>query len=265
MSHTARRWGRAMLGPTAAALMAIFAIDRPASAAVLHVAVAANFYGTLHRLAEPYALVSDNTLSISAGSSGQLFAQIRQGAPFDLFFSADMQRPRELESQGLAVPGSEFTYAVGSLVLWSPRAGLIDGNATALRMGQFQRLAIASPASAPYGAAAQQVLTALGLWDRFNQQHKIVVGESITQTWQFAATGNATLAFVALSQVVDAQGHISGSSWVPPQSLYSPITQDAVILKRTRELAAARSFEKWVRSSPEAARILQAAGYRTGQ
>lgn len=269
MNHAARRCSRAVLGPLVsaltAALMMIFALMTPASAAVLHVAVAANFYGTLHRLAEPYALVSDNTLSISAGSSGQLLAQIRQGAPFDLFFSADRQRPRQLESQGLAVPGSEFTYAVGSLVLWSPRAGLIDGNATVLRQEQLQRLAIADPASAPYGAAAQQVLTALGLWERLNQQHKIVVGESITQTWQFAATGNATLAFVALSQVVDAQGHISGSSWTPPQSLYAPIDQDAVILKRTHELSAARSFVRWLRSAPEAARILQAAGYRPGQ
>jgi molybdate transport system substrate-binding protein len=244
--------------------MAILAATTPVRAAVLHVAVAANFFGTLHRLAEPYALMSGNTLSLSAGSSGQLLAQIRQGAPFDLFFSADTQRPRQLESQDLAVPGSEFTYAVGSLVLWSPRAGLIDGNAAVLRKGQFQRLAIAAPSSAPYGAAAQQVLTALGLWEHLNQQHKIVVGESITQSWQFAATGNATLAFVALSQVVDAQGHISGSSWAPPQNLYAPIAQDAVILKRTRELAAAQNFERWVRSAPEAARILQAAGYRRG-
>lgn len=249
-----------------AALMATLALAvAPARAAVLHVAVAANFLGTLHRLAEPYALASDNTLSISAGSSGQLLAQIRQGAPFDLFLSADIDRPRQLESQGLAVPGSEFTYAVGSLVLWSPRAGVIDDNAAVLQSGQFQRLAIAAPASAPYGAAAQQVLTALGLWDRFNQQHKIVVGESITQAWQFAASGNATLAFVALSQVVDAQGHISGSSWAPPQKLYTPIAQDAVILKRTQELSAARNFEHWLRSSPEAARILRAAGYRLGQ
>jgi molybdate transport system substrate-binding protein len=249
-----------------AALMATLALAvTPARAAVLHVAVAANFLGTLHRLAEPYALVSGNTLSISAGSSGQLLAQIRQGAPFDLFFSADIDRPRQLESQGLAVPGSEFTYAVGSLVLWSPHAGVIDDNGAVLQRGQFQRLAIADPASAPYGAAAQQVLMALGLWDRFNQQHKVVVGESITQTWQFAASGNATLAFVALSQVVDAQGHISGSSWAPPQNLYTLIAQDAVILKRTTELSAAQNFEHWLRSAPEASRIVQAAGYRPGQ
>lgn len=259
----ARARGAAALGAALAAMFALAAM--PARAAVLHVAVAANFLGTLHRLAEPYALASENTLSISAGSSGQLLTQIRQGAPFDLFFSADTDRPRQLESQGLAVPGSEFTYAVGSLVLWSPHAGVVDDRGVVLQGTQLQRLAIAEPANAPYGAAAQQVLTALGLWDRLNQQHKIVVGESITQTWQFAASGNATAAFVALSQVIDAQGHISGSSWMPPQSLYSPIAQDAVILKRTKELEAAQNFEHWLRSNPEAARILQAAGYRPAQ
>lgn len=265
-SALARR-ARAIAALTAmlrATLMATLLLGAPAArAAELHVAVAANFLGTLQKLAEPYQAASGNTLSISAGSSGQLLAQIRQGAPFDLFFSADAERPRQLETQGLAVPGSQFTYAVGSLVLWSPRAGVIDGGAAVLQSGQFQRLAIAAPGSAPYGAAAQQVLTSLGLWDRFNRQHKIVVGESITQAWQFAASGNASLAFVALSQVIGAGGHISGSSWLPPQGLYTPLSQDAVILKRTSEGAAAQNFEQWLKSAPQASRILLAAGYRT--
>ncbi|HEY7929610.1 MAG TPA: molybdate ABC transporter substrate-binding protein [Steroidobacteraceae bacterium] len=246
-----------------ATLMATLLLGAPvARAAQLHVAVAANFLGTLQKLAAPYRAASGNTLTISAGSSGQLLAQIHQGAPFDLFFSADAERPRQLQSQGLALPGSEFTYAVGSLVLWSPRAGVIDGHATVLQAGRFDRLAIAAPGSAPYGAAAQQVLTALGLWDRFTRQHKIVIGESITQAWQFAASGNATLAFVALSQVIGAQGHISGSYWLPPQSLYTPLMQDAVILERTSEAGAAQNFEQWLRSAPQASRILLAAGYR---
>ncbi|HTT04983.1 MAG TPA: molybdate ABC transporter substrate-binding protein [Steroidobacteraceae bacterium] len=255
----------ATLGATLlATLTATLLSGTPAArAAELHVAVAANFLGTLQKLAGPYQAASGNTLSISAGSSGQLLAQIRQGAPFDLFFSADAERPRQLESQGLGLPGSEFTYALGSLVLWSPRPGVIDRRAGVLRAGRFQRLALAAPGSAPYGAAAQQVLRALGLWDRFNQEHKIVIGESITQAWQFAASGNATLAFVALSQVIDAQGHISGSSWLPPQSLYAPLTQDALILKRTRETAAAENFEQWLKRAPQATRILLAAGYRT--
>lgn len=233
----------------------------PARAAQLQVAVAANFLGTLQKLAVSYQKASGNTLTISAGSSGQLLAQIQQGAPFDLFFSADTERPRQLESAGLAVAGSEFTYAIGTVVLWSPRAGVIDDGARVLQTGQFQRLAIADPRSAPYGAAAQQVLTALGVWERINQQHKLVVGENITQAWQFVSTGNATLGFVALSQVIGADGRSSGSSWMPPQNLYRPIAQDAVILKRSTELPAAQNFLHWLRSAPEALRILQAAGY----
>jgi molybdate transport system substrate-binding protein len=238
----------------------------PAAAAngtELHVAVAANFLGTLQKLAVPYRQATGNTLSISSGSTGQLYTQIKQGAPFDVFFSADTDRPHRLESQGLTVAGSRFTYAVGTLVLWSPRAGLIDPEAHVLTSGSFQRLSIADPKAAPYGAAAQQVLTALGLWDRLNQQRRLVVGQSITQAWQFAASGNATLAFVALSQVIGPGGHIRGSSWSPPQSLYSPIDQDAVVLKRTGQPAAAQSLERWLRSSPEAARILRAAGYHS--
>lgn len=243
------------------ALPALFA-SLPASAAELRVAVAANFLGTLQKLAAPYRAASGNTLSISAGSSGQLATQIRQGAPFDLFLSADTDRPKLLETQGLVVPGSRFTYAIGAVVLWSPKPGVIDAHARILQSGRFERLAIGDPKNAPYGVAAQEVLSALGLWQRFNEQHKLVVGENITQTWQFVATGNATLGFVALSQVLGADGHIAGSSWAPPQSLYTPIAQDAVILKRTPALAAAQNFEQWLRSAPAAMRILQAAGYR---
>lgn len=254
---------RAALVTLGAALAAIGLLGTtPALATELHVAVAANFLGTLQKLAVPYQAASGNTLSISGGSSGQLLTQIRQGAPFDLFFSADTDRPKQLESLGLAVPGSRFTYAVGALVLWSPKPGVIDGDAQVLKSGRFERVSIADPKNAPYGAAAQQVLTALGLWDRINQQHQLVVGESITQAWQFAASGNATLGFVALSQVIGADGRISGSSWSPPQRLYSPIDQDAVILKRTGELPAAQNFVQWLRSSPQAIHILQAAGYR---
>jgi molybdate transport system substrate-binding protein len=242
--------------------MLMLLLATPVLASELHVAVAANFLGTLQKLAAPYQAASGNTLVISAGSSGQLLTQIRQGAPFDLFLSADADRPRQLESLGLAVPGSRFTYAVGALVLWSPKPGIIDRNAQVLSSGRFQRLAIADPKNAPYGAAAQEVLTALGIWDRINQRQQLVVGESITQAWQFVASGNATLGFVALSQVIGADGHIPGSAWSPPQSLYSPIDQDAVILRRSAQLIAAQGFEHWLRSSPQASRIIMAAGYR---
>ena len=253
---------RYRVGLVALATIVIFGIT-PALASELHVAVAANFLGTLQKLAVPYQAASGNTLSISGGSSGQLLTQIRQGAPFDLFLSADADRPQQLESLGLAVPGSRFTYAVGALVLWSPKPGVIDSDAQVLKSGKFEKVSIADPKNAPYGAAAQQVMMALGVWDRINQQHQLVVGESITQAWQFAASGNATLAFVALSQVIGTDGHVSGSSWSPPQRLYSPINQDAVILKRTAELSAAQNFMQWLRSSPQAIHILQAAGYRT--
>jgi len=233
------------------------------SAAQLHVAVAANFLGTLQKLATAYQGASADTLVASGGASGQLYTQIHQGAPFDLFFSADADRPAQLEHDGLTVPGSRFTYAIGTLVLWSPKPGVIDRDAHMLRGEQLQHISIADPRAAPYGAAAQQVMMALGIWDRLNAQQKIVVGQNITQAWQFAASGNATVAFVALSQVLGADGRIAGSSWIPPQKLYAPIAQDAVILKRTGELAAAQSFVSWLRTSRAAAQILHAAGYRS--
>jgi molybdate transport system substrate-binding protein len=237
---------------------------RPAAAEQLQVAVAANFLGTLQKLADSYHRASGNALSLSSGSTGQLYAQIRQGAPFDLFFSADTRRPQLLESQGLGVAGSRFTYAVGTLVLWSPRAGVVDQRGRVLQGGKFRFIAVADAHDAPYGAAAEQVLTKLGLWDRLNRARKIVVGANITQTWQFAASGNADMAFVALSQVIGAGGKISGSYWLPPQSDYQPIAQDALILARSPKRAAAEAFEHWLRSSSAAAQIIGNAGYRTG-
>jgi molybdate transport system substrate-binding protein len=263
MAGSDLRW-RQRLHPLRAALAAMLMMlsAGPALASELHVAVAANFLGTLQKLAVPYRASSGNVLVISAGSSGQLLTQIQQGAPFDLFFSADAARPRRLESLGLAVPGSRFTYAVGALVLWSPKAGAIGPDAQVLTSGRFQRLSIADPNNAPYGAAAQQVLTALGIWDRVNQQHQLVVGESIAQAWQFVASGNATLGFVALSQVIGPDGRIRGSSWSPPRTLYSPIDQDAVILRRSAQLPAAQDLVHWLRSSAQASHIIEAAGYR---
>ena len=150
---------------------------------------------------------------------------------------------------------------MGSLVLWSPNAGIVDGGGKALTTGHYRFIGVADPKNAPYGAAAQQVLTALGLWSRLNEDKKIVVGENITQTWQFAASGNVDMAFVALSQVIGADGRIGGSYWLPPQSMYAPINQDAVILKSTPNRAAAQAFAHWLRTAPAAAMIIRAAGY----
>jgi len=236
----------------------------PVHAAELHVAVAANFSGPLQKLAPLFQQASGHQLIISAGSSGQLYTQIKQGAPFDVFLSADTDKPQLLEKAGLAVAGSQFTYAVGSLVLWSAKPGVVDGDGKILQTQQYHLIGVANPQTAPYGTAAQQVLTKLGLWDRLNQDHRVVTGENITQAWQFAASGNVDLSFVALSQVLGADGSIAGSSWLVPQSLYHPIEQAGVIVATTKQKAAAEAFMAWLHSDPAALAAIRSAGYRTG-
>jgi molybdate transport system substrate-binding protein len=230
----------------------------PARADEINVAVAANFLGTLQQLAPGFEQASGHRLVLSAGSSGQLYAQIQQGAPFDVFLSADSERPRLLETQGLGVAGSRFTYAVGTLVLWSPRASVVDARGNILRSSDFKLLAIANPDSAPYGAAAKQVLLAMGIWDQINRDRRIAMGQDINQAWQFAVSGNADLAFIAKSQLKDA----SGSSWEPPQSQYSEIDQDCVILARSSKQSSARVFTGWLRTDSQAVALIAAAGYR---
>ncbi len=243
----------------AATLAAALAVPA-AWAEELNVAVAANFFGTLQKLAPKFEQASGNKLLLSSGSSGQFYTQIRQGAPFDVLLSADSDRPKQLEAEGLGVAGSRFTYAIGTLVLWSPKAGVVDRDGKVLRGGAYRMIGIADPHNAPYGAAAQQVLTALGLWEQLNQDKKLAVGENINQAWQFAATGNVDMAFVALSQVSDGNA-ISGSYWLPPRALYTPLTQDAVILTRTSKRALAAAFLKWLRQDPQAIAAIKAAGY----
>jgi molybdate transport system substrate-binding protein len=236
----------------------------PASADEINVAVAANFLGTLQQLAPAFQQASGQQLVISAGSSGQLYAQIKQGAPFDVFLSADSERPKLLETEGLGVAGSRFTYAIGTLVLWSARPGVVDADGNILRSANLRLIAIADPKNAPYGLAAQQVLTALGVWDQFNRDHRISMAENINQAWQFAATGNADVAFIARSQLaasVDGKA-IGGSSWEPPQSLYSEIDQDGLVLTRSAKRAAAESFMRWLRADSHAIALIKAAGYR---
>jgi len=233
-----------------------------AAAAELHVAVAANFLDPLQKLTPIYQRASGHRLLPSAGATGQLYAQIQQGAPFDVFLSADRERPQQLETAGLTVAGTRFTYATGRLVLWSSKAGALGSDGAAfLKGGGYRFLAIANPETAPYGLAAQQVLQKLRLWDVLNDQKKLVTGESIAQTRQFAATGNADAAFIAVSQVIKPDGSFEGSSWLPPAELYEPIDQDAVLLARSTEQVAARDFLRWLRSDAEALKIIRAAGY----
>jgi molybdate transport system substrate-binding protein len=263
--RTAR--ARALPSLPAATLLCALALalllPRAAGADELHVAVAANFSGPLQKLAPLYQQSSGNQLIISAGSSGQLYTQIKQGAPFDVFLSADADKPQQLERESLTVAGTRFVYAIGTLVLWSPQADLIDAGGKVLQAQRYRFIGIANPQTAPYGTAAQQVLTRLGIWDQLNQAKKIVVGENITQTWQFASTGNVDLAFVALSQVLDVDGKISGSSWQPPQDLYDPIEQAAVALGSSKQQPAAQAFLTWLRTDPGALAVIHAAGYRT--
>jgi molybdate transport system substrate-binding protein len=219
------------------------------------IAVAANFATAAERLTHGFAAASGHQIEISTGSTGALAAQIRNGAPFTLFLSADERRPQELEAEGLAVAGSRFTYAVGKLVLWGPdpRWVVLDP-AASLADPELKRLAIANPELAPYGRAAQEALTALGAWQAV--QPKLVRGEDVGQVFQFVASGNAELGFVSLSQVMDR----SGSRWEVPQDLYTPIRQQAVLLKPGEGNAAAKAFLDYLRSDP-ARETIRAAGY----
>lgn len=242
----------------------VFGWSGVASAAELRVAVAANFLGTLQQLAALYEEETGDRVTLSAGSSGALYAQIVNGAPFDLFFSADAARPAALVEEGLADPASRFTYALGVPVLWSD--SVMDmGDPRALLAGDsFRFLALADPRNAPYGVAAQQILTAFDLWDALDRDRRLVRGQTITQTYSQIASGAAELGFVALAQVKDADGRIAGSHWIPPAELYDPITQDVVMLARARNPDVARQFLDRIRSE-RATGIIEAAGYQVSQ
>lgn len=226
-----------------------------ASAAQVHVAVAANFASTMSDLAALFEASTQNQVLVSVGSTGGLYAQIRNGAPFDVFFAADVARPARLEKEGAIVPGSRFTYAVGRIALWSPRAGYVDSQGKVLRSGRYRHLAIANPKLAPYGAAARQVLEARGLWHEV--QSRLVEGQNIGQTYSYVSTGNAELGFVAYSQLKKPGTPPKGSYWLVPQSLYKPIRQQAVLLKDT---PPARAFLSFVKSTSARA-IIASYGY----
>ena len=192
-----------------------------ASAEEVRIAVATNFLATLKEIVRNFSRDTGHTAVISSGSSGKLYAQIKHGAPFDVFFSADVQRPHLLEKEGLATQGSRFVYAVGRLTLWSPDADMINGNGKeVLSNSGFRRLAIANPKTAPYGAAAQSALQALGLWNQM--KGRLVQGENVGQTLQFVFSRNAQFGFVSLSQVLDSKINGSGSRWDVPADLHDP-------------------------------------------
>jgi molybdate transport system substrate-binding protein len=221
-------------------------------AAEVKVAVAANFSAPMQKIAAAFERQTGHKAVLSPASTGQLYAQVRNGAPFEVFLSADDETPARMEREGLAVAGTRFTYAVGRLVLWSVRPGVVDAQGEVLQGASLERLALANPKLAPYGAAAVEVMQALGVSEALKP--RLVQGDNIAQAFQFAATGNASAGFVALSQVMaDGQMRL-GSAWVVPSHLHAPIKQDAVLLQRGRDNPAAMALLAFLRS--EAARAL---------
>jgi molybdate transport system substrate-binding protein len=223
-------------------------------AAQTNVAVAANFTEAAKEIAAAFKVKTGHEAVLSFGASGQFYTQITQGAPFQVFLSADDARPKKLTEDGLALPDSRFTYAIGKLVLWSKTPGLVKGEET-LKIASFAKLSICNPTAAPYGAAAVEAMKALKLYETL--QPKLVEGATITQAYQFVETGNAELGFVALSQLT---GPETGSRWIVPQELYAPIRQDAVLLKSGATNEAATGFITFLRG-PEARAIIVKYGY----
>jgi molybdate transport system substrate-binding protein len=241
------------------AIFLVLASLAPAAAwaAEVKVAVAANFTEPAREIAARFKARTGNTAVLSFGSSGQFYAQIANGAPFEVFLSADAERPRKAEAEGLAVAGSRFTYARGRLVLWSTTPGLVDGRGMVLTSGRFNKLSIADPKLAPYGEAAVETMRGRAVYERLKP--KLVQGASITQAFQFVKSGAAELGFVALSQVVGERG---GSRWIVPQTDHDPIDQQAVLLEPGAKDRAARAFLDFLKGS-EARAIIRRYGYET--
>ncbi|WP_293364948.1 molybdate ABC transporter substrate-binding protein [Phenylobacterium sp.] len=237
-----------------AVLIVLFAAS-PAAAAETRVAVAANFAEPAKAIAARFKARTGHDAILSFGSSGQFYAQIANGAPYEVFLSADRERPEKAEAEGLGVAGSRFTYAIGRLVLYSKTPGLVYGRAAVLSQGRFQKLAIADPRTAPYGVAAVETMKKLRVYDAL--QPRLVQGTSITQAYQFVETGAAEVGFVAASQLIGVKG---GSRWVVPASDHTPIDQQAVLLKTGANSAAARAFIRFLKG-PEARAIIQRYGY----
>lgn len=235
-------------------LFAIGFAGASADADQVHIAVAANFTDAAEEIATAFREQTGHDAVLSFGSTGQLYTQITQGAPFQILLAADEERPRKAVEDGLGVADSRFTYAVGKLALWSRSPDLVEGEETLTR-GDFTKLSIANPTTAPYGAAAVETLEALGLYETLRP--KIVQGNNIAQTFQFVETGNAELGFVALSQLADRD---EGSRWLVPDNLHTPIRQDAVLLKSAADDESARAFMAFLKGQ-KARDIIERYGY----
>ena len=237
-----------------AAFAAALTVSAAAAAGQVNVAVAANFTEPAKEIAKRFEAATGHKAVLSFGATGQLYAQITQDAPFGVFLSADDATPKKAAAEGLAAPDSTFTYAVGALVLWTKDAKRPVGDA-ALRAGEFDKLAIANPKTAPYGAAAVAAMTKMGVYE--NLAPKLVQGANISQTLQFADAGAAEYAFVALSQVIKKG---DGAYWVVPSALHEPIRQDAALLNKAANDDVAKAFYNFLKSS-EALKVVESFGY----
>ena len=225
----------------------------------IRVAVASNFSDTIKEISKRFETDTNHKVTLVFGSTGKHYAQIKNGAPFEVFFAADKKRAQRLEKEGVSLPGSRFTYAIGKLALWSPKTEFVNEGGKVLDGNSFRYLALANPKLAPYGKAAEQVLQRRGLWNSLHE--RTVRGENIGQAFQFIKSGNAELGFVAYSQIKKPDKPIEGSYWLIPPSLYDPIEQQAVLLK---DNSIARSFLDFVKSN-EARAIIKQFGYGVTQ
>jgi len=243
---------------TAIALLFLACSSHVARAAEVQIAVAANFTAPAKLIAADFEKDTGHKALLAFGATGKFYAQISNGAPFEVLLAADDETPARLEQEGAAVTGSRFTYAIGRLVLWSAKPGYVDDRGEVLKKAGFRHLAIANPKLAPYGAAAVEVLTALKLLDTV--QPKFVQAENIAQAYQFVATGNAELGFVALSQVIKDGRIAAGSAWIVPANLHPPIKQDAVLLDRGKGKPAAEAWLSYLRGD-KARAVIRSFGY----
>jgi molybdate transport system substrate-binding protein len=227
-------------------------------AATVLVAVAANFSKPMTEIAAEFKKATGHSAELSFGSSGKFVSQLENGGPFEVFMSADEKGPRKLEELGLVAPNSQFTYALGKLVLWSAKPGYVDDQGNILTTGDFKHLALADPKLAPYGAAAVEVLKKMELFNKLRPL--FVEGENIAQTYQFVRTFNAELGFVALSQVIEKGKIANGSGWIIPGNYYAPIRQSVVLMKKGAENPAAQALLRYLKSAPVLA-IIEKYGY----
>ncbi|MBI6895769.1 molybdate ABC transporter substrate-binding protein [Pseudomonas putida] len=229
-----------------------------AQADEVQVAVAANFTAPIQAIAKDFEKDTGHKLVAAFGATGQFYAQIKNGAPFEVFLAADDSTPAKLEQEKETVAGSRFTYAIGTLALWSAKPGYVDAKGDVLKKNEYKHLAIANPKAAPYGLAATQVLDKLKLTEA--TKAKIVEGQNITQAFQFVSTGNAELGFVALSQIYKDGKVSEGSAWIVPAELHDPIRQDAVILNKGKDNPAAKALVDYLKG-PKAAAVIKSYGY----